>query len=377
MATKFTSKLMNPLNPVSKMSSKEIAERRQAGENVDSWSNPYFTGGGQYSPGGTLYYGSEPASATSAAQVSTLPSASAPSASAPISADLSSAVSGSFWDMDKYLSELKSIQAQNNAWSAQQAQKQMDFQRSESDRAIKFNHDEAELSRAWTERMSDTAHQREVKDLQAAGLNPVLSAYGGNGAPVTSGAVASGYQSQSGAKGDTDTSLSSALVHLLGMAMSAQASMANAALSARTQESVADKYTSMSELVANIQRDTSLSVANINSMATKYASDVHADASKVSAAISAAAHRYGYDVMAMSNREIAEFNATVNAQLQAERIQADFDLRDAYPTSMFGALSSALGNILKPGTNSGLSSIGSVTSLLGKSISSLLDGFFK
>lgn len=306
--------------------------------------------------------------ASSASSVASQPALSGVSVSLPSTGSSS---------MSDLYDTLQQIQAQNNAWSAGQAQKQMDFQASQADKAAAFNADQAELSRKWTEYMSSTAHQREVKDLQAAGLNPVLSVMGGNGAPVTSGAVAAGYTPASGAKGDTDTSLSHSLVSLLGSVIQAQASMANMAMSAKTQESVADKYTSMSELVANIQRDTSLSVANINSMANRYSADVHADASKVAAAISAAAHRYGYDVMAMSNKEIAEFNASVNAQLQADRIKADFDIRDAYPTSMFGALSSVLGNILQPGQDRGLSSVGSVASLVGKSISSLFDGFFK
>lgn len=48
--------------------------------------------------------------------------------------------------------------------------------------------DEASANRDWNKMLADTAHQREVADLRAAGLNPVLSA-GGGGAGGASGAV--------------------------------------------------------------------------------------------------------------------------------------------------------------------------------------------
>lgn len=146
----------------------------------------------------------------------------------------------------------------NNVWSAEQA-----------DKVNAFNAEQAELNRQFQREMSDTAFQRQVADLKAAGLNPVL-------ATRLSGASTPAGSAAQGQKGDTDTSLNNALTSLVGSFISQE----NARLNAQTNLAIAEKNNSTSRLIAEISAAATMNSASMHAAAQRYAADLSAETSR-------------------------------------------------------------------------------------------------
>lgn len=148
----------------------------------------------------------------------------------------------------------------NNSFNAQQVQNQMDFQ----------------------ERMSNTSHQREVKDLIAAGLNPVLSANGGASTPSGSSATA-------------DNSTAALKAQMYMQQLNAGVQLAVNRQNVESAQKIAKWQNDLNRELSYASLENQTDIANISAAASMYGAQQAASASRYGADLSSAASRYATD----------------------------------------------------------------------------------
>lgn len=159
------------------------------------------------------------------------------------------------------------VQKANVAFSDQQSAKAYNQALEQSSANNQFNADQAQKQMDFQERMSSTAHQREVKDLIAAGLNPVLSANGGASTPA-------------GASASADTSTASLKAQMYMQQLNAGVQLALNRQNIESAQKMAKWQNDLNREIAYAQLSNNSAIANIQAAASMYGADQASSASR-------------------------------------------------------------------------------------------------